>query len=354
MCAVLLGAIAGCLTLVAGCQAPVPAIAAADPMARAECPARLRNQVRIWASVSPLSLPDRTAPHDSHRPEELLARRLLIAASPAHGVEGSRVLASTLTITVVGGSFGGSAGTAEDGSAKQRDVRTATRPALLQEVARDRALEVIPGQLRVAPFLFPARLRAQTLALDVTVLPGGIARSKRIAALAPLWTPDRQPVAPDALEISVAAEQHLTVYSEVEAHISLDVDGIDGGTSRDIWRCTYENRFTLVDHDAVLPALWDLRLGASDGKPPRSLALFEPSVGPLRAIFSDPAAAQAFVTWLRATGATRAGRYQLGLFEADRSTDGTTIPQDRDIARTFRAASVEELKLLAVRRLGED
>jgi hypothetical protein len=140
----------------------------------------------------------------------------------------------------------------------------------------------------------------------------------------------------------------------VEGHVQLDVDGADRSNSRDVWRCSYETRVTLLDHDAALPPLWDLRVAAHDGRPPRWLALFTPSTGPFRAIFSDPAAAQALATWLRATAATQAGQYQLGLFEADDGRDDSTIPADRNIARTFKIASSDELTLLAVRKLGKD
>jgi hypothetical protein len=131
------------------------------------------------------------------------------------------------------------------------------------------------------------------------------------------------------------------------------VDGTQKG-SRDIWRCSYETRFTLVDRNSVLPALWDLHIGSGQGRPKRWLALFDPALGPFRAIFTSAGSAQAFATWLHATGATRAGRYQLGLFEADGGKSQSTIPADQDIANNFRPASVDEVHALTVGRVGEN
>jgi hypothetical protein len=293
----------------------------------------LREAVRLAASATAISLPHEFSPQPgAGRPEELVARRLLISASPARDAAGVKVLDSTLTVYVVGGAFVGS----------------------VSGTARDRAVEFIPGRVRIEPFLNTSRLHAETLALDVALLPGGAPADKVTVSLPPLWSPDRQPVSPDTLQITTSAQRHLTNFDVVEARARLDVDGIQKKRSRDIWRCSYETRFTLVDHDSVLPALWDLRIAPGPGKPRRWLALFEPAVGPFRAIFTSAEAAQAFAIWLRATGATQAGRFQLGLFEADQGKSPSTIPVDRDIASTFRPASVDEVQALRVGRLGEN
>jgi hypothetical protein len=154
--------------------------------------------------------------------------------------------------------------------------------------------------------------------------------------------------------MAVTAERHLTTFDIVEADAILDVEGTDSASSRGTWKCSYETRFTLVDHESVLPELWDLHIASRDGKPKRWLAFFNPSVGPFRAIFTNAQTARAFSSWLRLTGATRAGRYQLGLFEADNGRSASTIPADRDIASTFRPASAEDVQNFTVGRLGEN
>jgi hypothetical protein len=348
MSAALLGAfVTFDLGLLAGCQTPLPAGVAATQGAPAECPARLRDGMHLSVSAAPLSLPDGMAV----QPGELLARRLLIAASPTSEAAGTRVAGSTLTITVVGGTFGGSASTADGKLLPTRtDHPVAVRSPALRAVALDRALEVIPGQLRIEPFFLSAPVRAQTFALDVTLVPGGMPAARTVASIPTLWSSAGAPLPPGAVQIAVTSEDRLTVFSVVEGQVQLNMSGVDrGGT----WRCSYQTRVTLLDHDAVLPALWDLEVAAHEGQPARWLGLLAPSTGPFRAIFSDPGAARAFATWLRATSATHTGPYQLGLFEADGGTDESTVPADRDIARTFRPASSEELKGLAVRRLVE-
>jgi hypothetical protein len=171
-------------------------------------------------------------------------------------------------------------------------------------------------------------VHAQTLALDVTLVPGGVPAERSVASIPALWTAAGAPLPPGALQVAVSSQERLTVFSAVEGRVQLDVGGADRGEPRDMWQCTYEARVTLLDHNAVLPALWDLQVAAHDGRPERWLALFTPATGPFRALFPDPEAAQAFAAWLRATAMPQAGRYQLGLFEADRGTDDSTIPPD--------------------------
>lgn len=335
------------LGVLTACRAPPPPAGAATGTP-AECPQRLRGQIRLTASAIPLSLPQVLATESgSARPQELVARRLLLAASPAAASAGAKISASTLAISVVGGTFGGSVSAASPG-----EDHTAVSP-LPRELDRSRALEVIPGQLRIEPFFSSPHLKAQTLALDVTVVPGGTARSRPLTAVSPLWNALGEPVAPADTSLTVTTAAHLTTYSAVEAQVQLDVEGFDRRDSRYVpWQCSYEAHFTLVDH-AVLPPLWTLQL-ALRGKPVRWLALLAPATGPFRAVFSDPAVAQSFASWLRATSATQAGGYQLGVFEADDRPEPSVLPADRDIARTFRPATSAELGMLTVRRLGED
>jgi hypothetical protein len=324
-------------TVLIGCSPPRLSQAARGTPA--DCPDELRERLHVAASATSIALPARLSSQlRTSRPEELLARRVLISAAPARGTAETTISWSALTITIVGGTFAGSAGTA----------------ANAWEIMRNRAVGVIPGRVRVEPFLGSSKLHAETIALDVTLVPGGVPADKVTVSLPPLWTPDRHPVPPATLEMAVSAERHLTVFDVVEAHVSLEVDGTGPAGHRGMWRCSYETSFTLVDHDSVLPALWDLHVASRDGKPMRWLALFEPSVGPFRAIFTEAQAAQAFASWLRATGATRAGRYQLGLFEADEGRSQSTIPADHDIASKFRTASADDVRNLSVGRLGEN
>lgn len=341
-------AVASLPCLLVGCQLSPVTPAAADASPAAPCPGVLRDPVQLSASAMPLSLPaSLSAGTQAH---ELVARRILLAVSAARGAAGTRVLGSELTISVVGGTFAGSA-SAPVAHTAEAASRWDLRPRL-REVANDRALEVIPGRLSVAPFLAGSRLHAQTLALDVALAPGALPVSKLTLDLPPLWRPDGRPVSPQALPLAIKAEQHFTVFDIVKADVDLVLEGREGGHAGKTWRCSYETPLLLLDHEAVLPALWDLRV-ARPGLPERWLALFNPATGPFRALFTDAAAAHAFASWLQATGASRVGPYQVGLFEADQGGSEANLPADRDIARSFAPAADDELQGLAVERFGE-
>lgn len=336
---VAIGAVA--VAVLFGCSDSPPMLGGAARATLADCPDELRERVRVAASAMAISLSDGLSPQlGTTQPGELVARRLLISASLTGEAAAVRVRGSTLTVTTVGGTFAGPA-----------SVVMRSNPL---EVVRDRALEVIPGRVRVEPFLSSSKLHPETIVLDVALIPGGVPADKMTVSLAPLWTPERHPVPPDSLQITIAAERHLTVFDVVEAHVSLEVDGTVPARSRDTWACSYETNLTLVDHDSVLPGLWDLHTVPRVGRPKRWLALFTPAVGPFRVILTDAQAAQAFATWLRTTGATHAGGYQLGLFERDTGMSQSTIPADRDIARTFQPVSADEAQMLVVGRIGEN
>src|SRR6185437_6462359 len=171
---------------------PVPGGVAHETLA--DCPNELRERVRVSASAVPIALPDGLS-------SQLIARRLLISSSLINTAAAVHVRGSTLNITTVGGTFAGYG-----------------RVVGVVLPSRGRALEIIPGRLRVEPFLFSPELRAQTIALDVILTPGGAPADKVTLSVAPLWTSDRQAVAPDALQINTSAERHLTVFDVVEAH----------------------------------------------------------------------------------------------------------------------------------------
>jgi hypothetical protein len=204
--AALLSAVASCnLGLLTACKAPLPTGVAATQFTPAACPGRLQGQVRIAVSAVPGLLPAGIAPG------ELLARRVLIAASPAAGAEGARVVGSTLTITVVGGTFGGSVSTVD-----RRVLPGGTDEpgaALPRVAAPDRAFEVIPGQLRVEPFYASSRLRAQTLTVDVILVPGGIPVTRMVASIPALWTTAGEPLPAAAVQVAVASEERLTGFA---------------------------------------------------------------------------------------------------------------------------------------------
>src|SRR5690349_1704550 len=93
-------------TVLAGCMTPAPNPVETQRAPPADCPDELRERVRVAASAVAISLPGELSPQPgTGRPEELVARRLLISASPARDTTGVRVLGSVLTLYIVGGTF---------------------------------------------------------------------------------------------------------------------------------------------------------------------------------------------------------------------------------------------------------
>jgi hypothetical protein len=169
-----------------------------------------------------------------------------------------------------------------------------------------------------------------------------------------LWDAHLHPLSADRGAISLAPLRHFTMYDQVEATLSLDFTATRSRTARQQWTCSSESRFTLVDRNATAPNLWDLRKSAEYGRSEWWLALFSAQAGPFRAIFTSPADASAFATWLRQTHALHVGGYDVGMFRPEYSRDARrTVPASHSVAETFRTASAGDLDALIVDRLGE-
>jgi hypothetical protein len=99
-----------------------------------------------------------------------------------------------------------------------------------------------------------------------------------------LWSEDRGPIPPKALQIAINPLRHFTVYDRVEAMIRLEFVASRSRSASQRWACSVENRVTLVDHPSVTPSLWDLRKNPERGRSELWLALFDQKTGPFRAI----------------------------------------------------------------------
>jgi hypothetical protein len=171
-----------------------------------------------------------------------------------------------------------------------------------------------------------------------------------------LWGNDRRPVPAEALKVDLSPLRHPTAFDVVEARVVLTfaAAGPPGAaTGGSQWECSAETTVTLVDREAATPGLWDLRR-TTQGRSEQWLALFDPSTGPVRAIFTSPADADSFALWLRQTHATHAGRYQLGLFRPEYSRQPqNTRPAEGSLVNTFQPVSADDLDALIVGRLGQ-
>ena len=279
-----------------------------------DCPDAMQSQVRLTASAIPLTFPASlninagSAGHPS-----LVARRIMVAVLPTGTARGIKVLSSRLTLTTVGGTLAGWA-------------------SVGHELAASNAIDVIPGRLRMEPFLQGSAptLRAQTIALDVFVTPGSVPIDEPLVSTGALWSAENKPTQPDSLRITLMPARHFTVFDTVEGTVALEVTAAVTAhrPAREYWRCSFSTHFQLIDHESVLPDLWVLRKAGLRRAESLTLVLKDPVTGPFRAIFNDPRSARGFAAWLRATHAEHVGPYRLGM-------------------------SGDELRNLQVERLGE-
>ena len=302
------------------------------PQADEDCPPDLQNQIKLSVAAVPTEIPaDFTPAEGSVQRYGLRGRRLTVSVLPDGKLSTVRTLSSTLKITVLGGTFLGWARTTET-----------------------RALDVTPGRIKVTPFLQPGQLQAQTSWLDILVMPGGVPVDELTVNTGPLWDANGHPVEPGMVQIRLTPTEHLSILDTVEADIDLEYHVKRSFLSRHEWQCTVHTDLTLVDHNAVRPPLWDLGTPDSHGKRTWWLALINPKTGPFRIIFTSPAEAHGFATWLLQTGATRVGQYDFALVQPGAAGAKKPIkPVDWTVVETTRAASGNDLRQIEVGRIGE-
>src|SRR5581483_2479178 len=211
--------------MLAGCQstgAEPPSPAALED---ATCPDGMQDQVRIAGSAVPLEIPQELAQGSEttdHRSQ--FARRVIVSVAPGSMARGARVFSSTLTLTTVGGVFAGWA-------------------MIDRDQERVKALDIIPGRLRVQPWLDSKSFQAQTTTIDVLVKPGSTPFDELAITTTPLWSGEHHPVRPEDLQLSFAPVRHMTVFDVVDAKLTLTVMAATGkGGGRGLWRCSFENR----------------------------------------------------------------------------------------------------------------
>lgn len=197
------------------------------------------------------------------------------------------------------------------------------------------------------------RAHAQTFTVDAIVRLGGAPFDQVVLTTAAMWDAAQRPIAPDDLQVTFTPLRHFTAYDIVNATISLHFIAQQKGTDS-LCRATVETSAQLVNRDAARPPLWDLGTSFKDGVRKRWLALYDPQSGPVRAIFTDPVAARGFAQWAQQTGATHAGRYQLGTFQSeDLDSAIATVPTDRAIMESYHAITAEERDHLKAGPLAE-
>jgi hypothetical protein len=307
----------------AGCAADrVPP----DAVTSSPCPSTLTAGIRLAASVAQVAVPDGVQePSGSVKLIAGVGRRVLLSIEvPEEALPRVRLLESSLALYTFGGTLAGWV----------RNVRPAAATGR-------QSLEVSGGYLRIAPFVPGSKLRTYAQTIDVLVVPGGAPVSGLALRPGAMWNRAGAPIAPRELQFALEPIEHMTALTVVDATAQFEFTALHIAPKPERFECAIKSDFRLVDHDAVRPALWTLQHPQRRGSAHGTIALYSPSVGAFPAVFLDPDTAAGFARWLRETGATRVGTYQLGMIAAEEATN-------------FRPAGAQELAELMVERMGSD
>jgi hypothetical protein len=337
--------------LVAACATPTATLPAID--ANIPCPEWTSGQLGLAVSVAPITVPQALTVSEGAVPGYgIQARRISIAVKPPQAATDVRLFASSLSIYIFGGIFRGwvspvdqFADTGTDSTAPSK-----TRSRILSAT---QALDATPGRVSIAPFLSGRRLHAQTHAIDIAILPGGVTVDLPVVVASAFWDKDERPIAAALLDVKLSPLRLSSIYRTVEAKFKLDYE-ISNTSGSERFSCTAARQVVLVDRDAIRPALWDVGLPTQFGARKKWLALYIPATGAVRAVFTTPEAANAFTRWVQQVGAVTAGEYRLGLFTpADANDEEPILPADASIMETFQPIAAAELAHLSVGEIGK-
>jgi hypothetical protein len=333
--------------LVTACAAPTATVPDRD--ANMPCPEWTSGQLGLTVSVAPIAVPHTLTVSEGAVPGYgIQARRISIAVKPPQAASSVRLSASTLSIYIFGGIFRGWATPADQFADTSIGSKVAPAKPQSRVVSSNQALEATPGRVGVTPFLSGQRLHAQTQAIDIAILPGGVTVDQPVVMASSFWDKDERPIAPALLDVKLSPLRLSSVYRTVEAKIKLDYEiSNSNGSAR--FSCSATRQEVLVDRDAIRPALWDVGVPTQFGARKKWLALYNPATGAVRAVFTTLDAANAFTRWVQQVSAVTAGKYSLGLFTpADPDLEEPILPSDASIMETFQPISAEELVHLRV------
>jgi hypothetical protein len=330
--------------LVTACAAPTAIVPDRD--ANLPCPEWTSGQLGLVVSVAPIAVPDAlTVSEGAVSGYGIQARRISIAVKPPQMASSVSLSSSALSIYIFGGIFRG--WVTPDGQLGIGSKAALAKPQS-RVVSSTQALEVTPGRVSVTPFLSGKRLHAQTQAIDIAILPGGVAVDQPVVSATSFWDKDERPIAPAQLDVKLSPLRLSSVYRTVEAKIKLDYE-ISNTSGSERFSCSATRQGVLVDRDAIRPALWDVGVPTQFGARKKWLALYSPATGAVRAVFTTPEAANAFTRWVQQVSAVTAGKFSLGLFTpAEPNEEEPILPSDASIMETFQPITGEELVHLRV------
>jgi hypothetical protein len=223
--------------LVAACATPTATVPGRD--ADIPCPEWTSGQLGLTVSVVPIALPGTLTVSEGPVPSYgIQARRISIAVKPPRAAASVRLIASSLSINILGGNFRDWA-TPADQFADNTGIGSKVAPANSRPrtVSSTQAFEATRGRVGVSPFLSGNRLHAQTQAIDVAIAPGGAAVDQPVIVTSSLWDKDKRPLAPAQLNIELSSLRLSSIYETVEATIDLDYE-ISSANGSVAWSCS--------------------------------------------------------------------------------------------------------------------
>jgi hypothetical protein len=311
------------------------------------CPENLEQGLRLTAFSQPLK-----SAHTSEGGG--LQRRVVISAAPLYAQAGTRIVWSRLSLRTLGGNF--TSWTRLKTTRTLLDSDTSKPPSKrdqrdpLNELA---AVDFSSGQIIVLRSTQTGANLGGAVVLDIMLVPGGVPVDETFLRVPKLWKSREQPLAGDELQVELLPTRHPPGFDGIEGLIDFNYV-VQSRRLRQEWLCAAEAHIMLVDRDAVRPPYWDLGISELNGNRKYWLALFDESHGAFRAMFESPAAANAFASWIRASGATKAGPYTLGLFDGTKpKTLRPFVPVDKTVLETFQPLVPGEAKDLRAGPLGE-
>lgn len=157
---------------IAACAAPTAVVHDRDN--NVACPEWTNGQLGLAISVVPIAVPATLTVSEGAVPGYgIQARRISIAVNPPRAAAIARLIASTLSINILGGNFKSWATPAGHFADTVIGSEAAAADSQRRIVSSTQAFEATPGRVTVSPFLSGNRLHAQTQAIDVALVPGG-------------------------------------------------------------------------------------------------------------------------------------------------------------------------------------